>query len=114
MTNEAIILTHAEELAREGIIQFTGNEIEVELNDDDGTVIVFEETEPIHTFAEWKRLGFQVQKGEKAIASFPIWKYVKRKKDEEADEDDTEPKGRMFMKVSHFFKQSQVMPIEQE
>lgn len=73
----------------------------------DESVMVFKEVEEIHTYAKWKELGYQVQKGEKAIAQFTIWKHTS-KKNEEAEEDE----GRMFMKKASFFKQSQVKKIE--
>lgn len=30
---------------------------------------------PLHTFAEWKRMGFSVKKGAKAILSCYIWRW---------------------------------------
>ena len=72
--------------------------------------------EPIHTYQAWKTLGYQVRKGEKAIAKFCIWKHVSAKKD--ADEEDNEaesgPGDKMFMKMSSFFTAGQVDPIETE
>lgn len=34
------------------------------------------------TFAEWKKRGYIVQKGQKATVQVPIWRKVKNKKDE--------------------------------
>ena len=31
---------------------------------------------PIHTFPEWKRLGYSVKKGEKAAIKTRLWKYT--------------------------------------
>ena len=68
--------------------------------------------EPIHTYAAWKELGYQVKKGEKAVTSFTIWKYAKVKHDvEDDDEQNQTPEGRLFMKKAFFFKRSQVEAI---
>ena len=62
-------------------------------------------TEEVHTFARWKKMGYQVRKGEHAILKTTIWKAKERKaEDEETD-------LRMFMKTAHFFGRSQVEPI---
>ena len=102
MTNQMIIMMQQEELAKAGILEYTGREIEVTLPDD--SVMVFKEVEEIHTYAKWKELNYQVKKGEKAIAQFMIWKYVQKKK----KETDEENEARMFMKKASFFKRSQV------
>ena len=98
MTNEMIIFGESQKLAKDGIIAYTGKEIV--MVDSDGKEFVVKETEPIHTYNAWKELGFQVKKGEKAIASFTIWKYKKNEEEDEA--------GKMFMKKASFFKTSQV------
>lgn len=72
--------------------------------------------EPIHTYAAWKSAGYQVRRGEKAIAKFAIWKYAERKKKDSesaaANSDGEEkPKARMFLKESAFFAASQVDKI---
>lgn len=101
MTNAMIIFNAAQQLAQQGIIEYTGREFAAV--DADGKEIIIRETEPIHTYATWKELGYQVKKGEKAIAQFVIWKYKANKKNEEADEE-----GRMFMKKASFFRAAQV------
>ena len=105
MTNAMIIMFQQEALAEAGILEYTGREIEVTLPDE--SVMTFKEVEPIHTYSRWKDLGFQVQKGETAIAKFKVWKHTS-KKNKETDEDES----RMFMKTASFFKQSQVKEIE--
>lgn len=66
--------------------------------------------EEIHTFAEWKRLGFSVKKGEKAKYKIAIWnKSVKSKKDEEASQEDD---SYFYTKVAAFFSMNQVQPID--
>lgn len=57
--------------------------------------------EEIHTYEGWKRRGFIVKKGEKAIAKFPIWKQVTNKDGEE----------HMFMKNSCWFSTRQVQKV---
>ena len=65
------------------------------------------EADVIHTFAHWQRLGFNVKRGQKAIAKFPIWKYRAGKKTDEAAEGEPDP-GRMFMTNASFFSSAQV------
>lgn len=90
MTNTAIILNYSMDLVEKGILE--------EVN---GI------PETIHTYAKWKSLGYQVRKGEKAIAQFPIWKHTSKKKvDKETGEEIDNSK--MFMKTASFFKLSQV------
>ena len=78
------------------------------------------EIQEIHTYQAWKKLGFQVKKGEKAIAKFAVWTFnAKKKKDEEepAETDDsteTKKRGRMYMKMSAFFTDEQVERIQKK
>lgn len=58
--------------------------------------------EEIHTFAMWKAMGYNIKKGEKAVAKFPIWKFTSK----ETEDGDTD--NRMFMKMSCFFSTRQV------
>ena len=67
----------------------------------------------IHTYAHWQSLGYQVKKGEKAIAKFPIWKYT-RGKTKEMDEEEAQRRGYCFMKNSAWFSDAQVEPIPQK
>ena len=92
MTNTAIIISNMELLIHNGVI--TADNI-------------------IHTYSRWKSLGFQVKKGEKAIAKFPIWKYTKGKK-QEMSEEEAQEKGYCFMKMSAFFSDTQVEPITEQ
>lgn len=62
-------------------------------------------TEPAHTFAAWKSLGFHVNKGEKATFKARIWKYTTKKTEE------GEVENNMFLKTAHFFTASQVSKI---
>lgn len=90
MTNTAIIISNMKILIHDGII--TPDNI-------------------IHTYAHWQSLGFQVKKGEKAVAKFPIWKYTSKKKKEETEEE-AQVAGHCFMKMSAWFTDQQVEPIE--
>lgn len=105
MTNKQIIFTEEQNLAEQGKIKYTGRT--VVFQGMDGEPVEFKETEQIHTFAAWKELGYIVKKGQKAVAKFPIWKYVSRK-NEETDEENS----KMFMKVAAFFSSSQVEKLQ--
>lgn len=116
MTNAQIIFNESVRLMEEGIIESTGLKIEVVT--ESGETISMLEPEPIHTYAAWKSLGFQVKRGETAIAKFLIWKAGRSRQQEEsvdaAAENGTEispERVKMFMKTAHFFKASQVERI---
>lgn len=65
--------------------------------------------EEIHTFTEWKRLGFSVKKGEKAKYKIAIWnKSTKNKKEDEEQEDNSY----FYTKVAAFFSMDQVKLID--
>lgn len=104
MTNAEIIFAAEQELAERGKIQYTGRTLEFE--DSEGKKIIFKETEEIHTYNTWKELGYQVQKGQKAVAKFVIWKYSSK-----FDEVSQRDESKMFMKKSAFFSRSQVEAI---
>lgn len=108
MTNVEIIRQKSMELMKEGILGTTGNMIEVAIIDENGEekTMAVPEPEAIHTYATWKKLGYQVNKGEHAIAQFTIWKHVTKKNEDEEEE------SKMFMKKASWFKASQVAPIE--
>lgn len=132
MTNAQIIFNESIDLMKDGIIGTTGRKITVEYEKDGEKVKeTIDEPEEIHTYQEWKKAGFQVQKGQKAIAKFTIWMYTDKKKNlsqEEADSinamvinadgskahegDEVRTNGHYYMKQAAFFKASQVAPIE--
>lgn len=69
---------------------------------------------PLHTFAEWKRMGFQVKKGEKARLKVDIWKKSNKAVAKATMPDGTEEtieSGRFYKKLSHFFTFEQVERI---
>ena len=120
MTNAQIILGEQIRLQEEGILKYTGRVAVYE--DEEGNEIEVPEIQPIHTYQAWRKLGYQVKKGEKCVAKFAVWKYLtkKQKKEEEeipADvdgEEQTVTKGRCYMKVSAFFTDEQVEPIKED
>ena len=106
MTNNQIILWESVKLMDQGIIGTTGRKIIVTTP----LGIPMETTEPetIHTFAAWKELGYNVKKGQHAIAKIQIWKGAEKAlKDEDGNELD-EKELRMFRKLAYFFSASQV------
>lgn len=105
MTNAEIIFNAGQALAEHGIISYTGNEFEA--TNEQGETVIIKETEPIHTYTAWKSLGYQVQKGQKAVASFKIWKHTTKENEETGKKE-----SKMFMTNAFFFKSSQVSPIQ--
>lgn len=65
-----IILLESVKLMEQGIIGETGETIVYE--DGKGNKKQVKMPEPIHTYQKWKELGYQVRRGEKAIAKFQI------------------------------------------
>lgn len=113
MTNAQIIFNARCELMEAGKLQGTGRKIEVE--DENGAKIILDEPQEMHTFQAWKSLGYQVKKGEKAIAKLSIWKYTEKKKKEEertGNPLEDESISNMFMKTAAFFSEAQVEPIK--
>ncbi len=111
MTNQQIIFNEAIKLMEDGIIGSTGKTMEIEY--EDGSKHTINEPEPIHTFAGWKNMGYQVIRGQKAIASFPIWKHCPagQKVDPKTGET-TDVNEKMFMVTAYFFKRDQVERIQ--
>lgn len=111
MTNAMIIMVESVRLMEEGVIKPTGRKLKADIN---GEVKEFDEPEALHTYQKWSSLGFQVKKGEKAVAQFPIWKMCKpsKKQQEEAEKNGETAKGKMIMKTASFFTASQVERFE--
>lgn len=105
MTNNQIILQNRFLLMEEGVLKPTGQKVIVQ--DEEGKKEL-DMPEEIHTYQGWKERGYQVNKGEKAIAKFTIWKHVTKKK-----KDSDEETEKMFMKNSSWFKMSQCTAIEE-
>ena len=90
MTNTAIILGY------------------MQLNNLDPNKIV------LHTYAQWKKLGYQVKEGEKSEHRITVWKRSTKKVENEGGEKEEvdNGRGRYFLKASAFFTQEQVERIE--
>ena len=98
MTNNEIINNTASVLYAENLDDILMN---------DGTI-------GLHTYNEWRKLGYQVQKGERAKAKVKLWKKVRRKKaklDKDAKSDD-EYETKFIMTNASLFDLTQVKPIE--
>ena len=65
----------------------------------------------IHTYKHWKKLGYQVLRGEKAVASLNIWQYFQKNQADD-DEEQKQPDGKMRMRRAYFFSSEQVFSIE--
>lgn len=109
MTNAMIILLKQVELAEQGILKYTGRTIKG-INVITGEPAEVPEIQSIHTYAGWKERGYQVRRGQKAVAQFPIWKYTKGKT-KDMDEEEAQQRGYCFMKNASWFTQEQVDPI---
>ena len=103
MTNAQIIEEMRFELLDAGLIRSTGKQLEAVIN---GEKMTIDEPEQIHTYAMWQQLGYQVQKGQKAVAKFRIWKHTS-KRYVETDEVETN----MLLTMAAFFSASQVKAI---
>ena len=106
MTNEEIVTRESIALMKQGILASIGK---VDGIDSDGNKTEIDMPEPIHTYQEWKELGYQVKKGEHAVAKFAVWKPTKQKK---TDEDKVEAKPIFFLANASWFKSSQVEKIK--
>lgn len=104
MTNEQIIFKERVSLMNRGIIGTTGRAIQVV--GEDGQKRMLAEPEEIHTYAAWRSLGYQVQRGQKAVSKISIWRHTTTKAKDESEED----RENMFMTVAAFFSASQVKP----
>ena len=135
MNNAQIIFNESVELMKNGLIGTTGRQITIEYENEEGEKVkeLINEPEPIHTYAEWKKAGFQVQKGQKAIASFTIWMWTEKTgklTKEQADSintvminadgskaqegDEVKNGGHYYLKKASFFKASQVAPATEK
>lgn len=105
MTNAQIIFNERLVLMESGVIGNTGRKMVLENKDGEKEEIF--EPEEIHTYQGWKALNRQVQRGEKAVASFQIWKHTVKK----AKDKDEEEQEKMFMTKAFFFRECQTEPI---
>ncbi len=74
--------------------------------------------ESFHTFAEWKRKGYSVKKGQKAALSCQLWKYTDkpgraaREAAAAAGADAPETDPHFYMTNAHLFHALQVGPLK--
>lgn len=68
-------------------------------------------TEPVHTFAKWKALGYVVKQGEHALFETRLWKHTSKTKHDDETGEDVE-KENMYMTKAFLFGESQVKKIE--
>lgn len=68
----------------------------------------------LHTYAQWKKLGYQVKKGEKSKHRISVWKRSIKKVENEEGEKEEVDNGRYFLKESAFFTQDQVEAINKK
>lgn len=68
---------------------------------------------PLHTYAEWKRLGYQVKEGERAALVLDLWRFSKNKASEDENGEESESAGEhAYMAKSHLFTAQQVKKAE--
>jgi len=101
MTNEQIVFEERMKLMNDGIIGTTGKTLTIEK---EGKKCKVDEPEVIHTYKVWQSLGYQVRRGQKATATFMIWKHTVKKAKEEKDVD----MEKMFKTKAFFFTANQV------
>ena len=113
MTNEMIIMMESVRLMKEGVIKGTGKFAEAKIN---GKIEKFEIPEEIHTYERWRKMGYQVQKGQTSFIKFKVWFYTGRngrsQEVEEGAENSTQQRGKCYMRMTAFFTADQVKPKE--
>ena len=63
---------------------------------------------PLHTYQEWRRMGYQVKAGEKAALVVSLWRYTKNA-GKDADGNEVEAAGEhAYMAKAHLFTVGQV------
>lgn len=67
----------------------------------------------LHTYAQWKKLGYQVKKREKSKHRISVWKRSTKKVENEEGEKEEVDNGRYFLKESAFFTQDQVEAVSE-
>lgn len=96
MTNAEIIYAARMQLAKTGKLETVNGQ-----------------PEEIHTYQAWKKLGYQVLRGEKAVCMLRIWKPIPKKgrKPEPDGDEEQQDNPWMMLKAAYFFSQSQVDSI---
>lgn len=65
----------------------------------------------LHTYGEWKKLGYQVKKGEKAKISTHLWKKSKKPEYEEQEDGKIKKNKRFYLCKAYLFTKDQVEKI---
>ena len=112
MTNAEIILSNRVFLMEQEVIKgVPGTALHWKDEQGERDILMPEE---IHTFDEWKKLGFMVQKGQHAVAKFQIWMprkgKAKAKPEDEEQQEAGAPKG-FYKKIAFFFTAEQVKEV---
>lgn len=80
-----------------------------------GACVLNKVTDPVDTFAGWKRKGYKVKAGEKAVFKVPIWKPSKKKTVEnETEDEEKKQQSRMYLVTAAFFTDKQVEKVEEQ
>ena len=80
--------------------------------EDEALAILEEQGElPLHTFAEWKKRGYIVRKGQRAVLTCQIWRFKGKGKPVEPSEDDEKNRRDFYMTKAFFFGPEQVEQI---
>lgn len=111
---QLVSATYTEEqiLSRRGSVTITVDPESSENPEDIFTALLAAET--FHTFAEWKRMGYSVKKGQHAALVCNLWKYTEkpgkaaREAAAEAGQDAPETDPHFYMARSHLFSRLQV------
>ena len=114
---QLVSATYTEEqvLARRGSVTITVDPESSENPEDIFTALLAAET--FHTFAEWKRMGYSVKKGQHAALVCNLWKYTEkpgkaaREAAAESGQDALETDPHFYMARSHLFSRLQVEKI---
>ena len=114
---QLVAATYTEEqvLASRGSVTITVDPESSENPEDIFTALLAAET--FHTFAEWKRMGYSVKKGQHAALVCNLWKYTEkpgkaaREAAAEAGQDAPETDPHFYMARSHLFSRLQVEKI---
>ena len=114
---QLVSATYTEEqvLARRGSVTITVDPESSENPEDIFTALPAAET--FHTFAEWKRMGYSVKKGQHAALVCNLWKYTEkpgkaaREAAAESGQDAPETDPHFYMARSHLFRRLQVEKI---
>lgn len=67
---------------------------------------------PLHTYQEWRRMGYQVKAGEKAALVVSLWRYTKSAGKDSDGNDIEDADEHAYMTKSHLFTAAQVQKSE--